>query len=39
MSETGGMKAAQEVMEIIGNTPDLDYWMVYATIGGYALAA
>ena len=39
MVEAGNMKIAKEVVDILRERPDTDYWMVYAMTGSYALAA
>ncbi|KAF9871977.1 C6 transcription factor [Colletotrichum karsti] len=39
MWESGGLKAAKEVAELMSNRPDLDYWNVFAMTGSYAFAA
>lgn len=39
MAETGCMKIAKEVADLMRNKPDLDYWLVYAMVGSYAFAA
>lgn len=39
MAETGRMKAAKDVADILRFTPDVDYWAVYAMLGSYAFAA
>ncbi|KAH8688501.1 hypothetical protein BGZ61DRAFT_421747 [Ilyonectria robusta] len=39
MAETGRMKVAQDVADLIKSDQNLDYWLVYAMVGSYALAA
>ncbi|KAH7116537.1 hypothetical protein B0J13DRAFT_514475 [Dactylonectria estremocensis] len=39
MAETGRMKVAQDVAELVKKDQNLDYWLVYAMIGSYGLAA
>lgn len=39
MSETGCMKIAKDVADLMRNKQDLNYWLVYAMVGSYAFAA
>ena len=39
MAEVGGMRRAQQVADILENSPDVSYWDVYTMLGSYALAA
>ncbi|KAH6988535.1 hypothetical protein EDB80DRAFT_654693 [Ilyonectria destructans] len=39
MSETGCMKIAKDVADLMRNKHDLNYWLVYAMVGSYAFAA
>lgn len=39
MAEVGGMWRAQQVADILENTPSVAYWDVYTMLGSYALAA
>ena len=39
MARAGGLKAAQEVADILKTRPDIDFWAVYAMTGAYAFAA
>ncbi|KAH7000670.1 hypothetical protein EDB80DRAFT_649879 [Ilyonectria destructans] len=39
MAETGRMKVAQDVADLIKSDQNPDYWLVYAMVGSYALAA
>ncbi|GKT45874.1 uncharacterized protein ColSpa_06055 [Colletotrichum spaethianum] len=39
MWESGGLKAAKDIMDAMDRRSDLDYWTVYAMTGSYAIAA
>ncbi|KAK1641475.1 hypothetical protein BDP81DRAFT_504958 [Colletotrichum phormii] len=39
MWESGGLKAAKEILHVTQTAPDLDYWTVFAMTGSYALGA
>jgi hypothetical protein len=39
MAETGGMRIARDVADLMRRNPNVDYWLVYAMVGSYAFAA
>ncbi|KAH6892573.1 hypothetical protein B0T10DRAFT_511243 [Thelonectria olida] len=39
MAETGCMRIAKDVADLMIRNPDVDYWLVYAMVGCYAFAA
>ena len=39
IAETGSMRTAKDVANILRLTPDVDYWAVYAMLGSYAFTA
>ncbi|KAH7111120.1 hypothetical protein B0J11DRAFT_199548 [Dendryphion nanum] len=39
IAEMGNMKIARDVSAILRSTPNVDYWIVYAMTGSYAVAA
>ncbi|KAF4868648.1 hypothetical protein CGCSCA1_v012183 [Colletotrichum siamense] len=39
MWQSGGLKTAKDIADLMDTEPDLDYWSVFATTGSYAFAA
>ncbi|KAL3301088.1 C6 transcription factor [Colletotrichum asianum] len=39
MWQSGGLKTAKDITELMDTEPNLDYWSVFATTGSYAFAA
>ncbi|KAF4893620.1 hypothetical protein CGCF415_v012578 [Colletotrichum fructicola] len=39
MWQSGGLKTAKDIAEVMDTEPNLDYWSVFATTGSYAFAA
>lgn len=39
MWESGGLRAAKEIADVVEARPNLDYWTVFAMTGSYAFAA